>query len=64
MIVFGYESAGPGEGLAIYRNLADLLPDIEETIEANSLFPDVITLEIHIIEMTEEELAALPDFDP
>jgi hypothetical protein len=63
MIVFGYEAAGPGEGLCLYRTIADLLPDLEETIDANSLFPVVLELEVHVIEMTEEEFAALPDFE-
>jgi hypothetical protein len=63
MIVFGYEAAGPGEGLCLYRNIADLLPDLEETIDANSLFAGIVELEIHMIEMTEEEFAALPDFE-
>jgi hypothetical protein len=64
MIVFGYEAAGPGEGLCIYRKITDLLPDLEETLDANSLFAGVLQLEVHVIEMTEEQFAALPDFDP
>jgi hypothetical protein len=63
MIVFGYEAAGPGEGLCLYRNIADLLPDLEATIDAESLYPGLLNLKIEFIEMTEEEFAALPDFE-
>lgn len=63
MIVYGYESAGPGAGLFIYRDVEELLDALREEIEANNLFAGEIELTVKVLDMTEEELAALPTND-
>lgn len=45
----------------IFSNLEDLMYELENTVEAlTGTEPDTIKLEIHLIEMSQEEFDALP----
>lgn len=45
------------------HTIDDLLMELEEEIEANSLFPLTLTLTVGVHEMTQAEIDAIPELD-
>jgi FKBP-type peptidyl-prolyl cis-trans isomerase 2 len=61
MIVYQMDS---DEGKILHPNLRSLMDDIETTIDANDMFAGTeLTFVIKIVEMSEDEFAALPSLD-
>lgn len=61
MIVYQIEH--PDYGWLTYPTIEEVLDEIRNEIEANNLFPDTLTLEIKMVEMSQAEIDALQEIE-